>query len=488
MNEQNVKTTHKRPLLRTLALLFAVLLPFILMIIAPFALPDVYGDTFLGELSPKLERLRTVEGDKLVVVGGSSVAFGLDSALLEEYTGYNVVNFGLYATLGTRLMLDLSLPEIEEGDVVIIAPELDPQTLSMYFNGEAAWQAADSDLSLLFDVHPDNFTDMLLSYPDYLSVALSRFFSGDGKFDPDGVYRRDSFNEYGDISYPREHNVMAAGYDVNQPVSLTPELFEPEFIDYLNGYIDEAQKKGATVYYTFSPVNRSALTEETDAAAIEEFYRFVAASLHCPVISDVNSLLMHEDYFYDTNFHLNDAGATVRTANLIADLRREWGNTEPLDIELPAPPQKPAPDEGDGWEENEWSGRYVYENFGGGLMIVGVTEEAKSLAKLEIPYKAEGKVVLAIAENAFSGYDSLTDVTIYENLSVIKDGAFSGAPALENLHIMHSNADGLTVGDALFDGAPDDLQICLHTDESYQNFVSGYWWGVHSHRMVKISD
>ena len=32
---------------------------------------------------------------------------------------------------------------------MIIAPELDPQTLSLYFNAEAMWQALDSNFSML---------------------------------------------------------------------------------------------------------------------------------------------------------------------------------------------------------------------------------------------------------------------------------------------------------------------------------------------------
>ena len=51
--------------------------------------------------------------------------------LMEEMIGMPVVNFGLYATLGTKLMLDLSLGAIKKGDVVVIAPETDPQTYSL---------------------------------------------------------------------------------------------------------------------------------------------------------------------------------------------------------------------------------------------------------------------------------------------------------------------------------------------------------------------
>ena len=115
--------------LLTLLSLLLVTSPFLGAVAAALLTPPAYSDTFVGALNEKCDRLKEIEGEKIVVVGGSSVAFGVDSALLSRYTGMPVVNFGLYAALGTKLMLDLSLPHIGEGDIVVISPELDPQTL-----------------------------------------------------------------------------------------------------------------------------------------------------------------------------------------------------------------------------------------------------------------------------------------------------------------------------------------------------------------------
>lgn len=480
---KNETTTAKRPLLRFIALLLAVLMIIPLTAAAVVLTPNVYGDTFLGALAPKLERLKTTEGKRIVVVGGSSVAFGLDSPMIQKYTGYEVVNFGLYATLGTRIMLDLSRDYIREGDIVILAPELDKQTLSMYYNAEAVWQAASSDLSILKEVDFDNYSETVAQIPEYLSVSLSRTFSKAGKISPEGIYRSDSFNEYGDICYPREYNVMAAGYDLNQTVSLTSDLYDPEFLDYVNEYIGDVKEAGGTVYYTFCPVNESALAEGTDEETVAEFYRFVLENIHCPVISDPNSLLLDDVYFYDTNFHLNDVGAKLRTARLIEDIYRAEGRTEQLSIELPPPPVKPETEEPYTWVENEWSELFFYEDFGNGLRITGVADEALTFEALEIPYMAYEKPVYAIAPNAFSKCGSLKEITFYENLSVIESGAFNGADVLQKIHVRREEAENLEVGAELFEGAPKDVKLYFYTESSYQNFVSGYWWAIHAERM-----
>lgn len=109
--------------IKTFAAMLAVfLVPFVMVFAAVFALPAVYDDTFVGELSEKYDRLCSIESKKIVIVGGSSTAFGLDSRMIEDELGYEVVNFGLYADLGTKLMMDLSRASVNEGDIFILAP------------------------------------------------------------------------------------------------------------------------------------------------------------------------------------------------------------------------------------------------------------------------------------------------------------------------------------------------------------------------------
>ena len=116
-----------------------------------FLLPAQYRETFPGELAVKCELLaQDAEKTRLVLVGGSAAAFGVDSALLEEQLPqYKVVNFGLYAALGTRVMLDLSEPLLREGDLVVVLPEQQQQTLSDHLGAQTLWQAADGEFSLL---------------------------------------------------------------------------------------------------------------------------------------------------------------------------------------------------------------------------------------------------------------------------------------------------------------------------------------------------
>ena len=128
----------KKLILKILIITAVVLFPFALFVTVTECLPDQYGNTYVSALPDKCDRLSGVDGKKIVFVGGSSLPFGIRSDLIErELDGeYEVVNFGLYATLGTKLMMDLSMSEIKNGDIIILSPELNEQTYSLYFNPE----------------------------------------------------------------------------------------------------------------------------------------------------------------------------------------------------------------------------------------------------------------------------------------------------------------------------------------------------------------
>ena len=186
-------------IISVVAALLSILLPFVGIVSIAVLLPPQFSETFVGALNEKYDYLHSVEGEKIVVVGGSSVAFGLDSERLSRYTGMPVVNFGLYAALGTKLMLDLSDSAIGEGDIVILAPELDPETFSLYFNSDTTLKALDDDFSMFFDVDIDNWPGMLSSMWEFSYQKWQRYTGMvQGSSADSGIYLSKYINKYGD--------------------------------------------------------------------------------------------------------------------------------------------------------------------------------------------------------------------------------------------------------------------------------------------------
>ncbi len=463
-----------------IAIVIAVLLlltPILFVGVTAFALPAQYENTFLGGLSDKYARLTSIDSPKIVVIGGSSVAFGLNSQKLEELTGMPVVNFGLYATLGTKCMIDLAKANIGEGDVIILAPETDPQTMSLYFNGEAVWQALDQDLSMLRHIDIGDFGKLAGALWGF-SQAKYEYERTDSAPAPTGIYTRDSLNDFGDVIYERPFNVMSGDYDPTQIISLDDSLLDEDFIDYVNGFASWCKRRGATLYYSFAPMNSHALAEDTTGESIRTFYAALSERLDFEICSDINSYIMDPQYFFDTNFHLNDTGVDIRTRLLASDILRMQGDTRAISLFAPDAPKRPADYFGVEAPEDT-SGFFLYRDEGETLTLTGLSESGLAEKTLTLPVQYGGKPVTAIAENAFRGANRLEKIVIPENnaLTLIHNGAFAGAPKLGEIY-MEGVCDGITVAENLMDGTPADCIITVKR-AYYGNFAGDYFWARH---------
>ena len=78
---------------------------------------------YAAAIIDKMQILADAGSPKIVFIGGSSLAFGLDSQEIEKNTGITVVNMGLHANLGLRFMTEQVKEYLAPGDIVVISPE-----------------------------------------------------------------------------------------------------------------------------------------------------------------------------------------------------------------------------------------------------------------------------------------------------------------------------------------------------------------------------
>lgn len=451
----------------------AIILPFTFPIVS-LVTPPVYQNSFVGALDEKVERLRETDGDKIVVVGGSSVAFGLDSSIIESYTGMPVVNFGLYASLGTKLMLDLSLPHIKTGDIVILAPEIDAQTLSLYFNGGTTLRALDGNFGKLVGSIPyENYGSLLGASWDFTKEKLG-YLLGDAPV-YNGIYSASSFNEYGDVKLGmRENNAMDGYYDANLPVTFDEEILSEDFCEYVNSYIKTCESRGAEVWFSWCPVNSLGIKEGTTEDDILAFEEFMQKKINANFISNITNYIIKENYFYDTNFHLNDSGVILRSVRLCEDILMELGITEEVTAKIPDPPPLPWNNVlFEGEDENAKYFEYTKAK-NGSYIITGVKSEYRNVETLTVPRGYNGYKVTSIGENAFDGcLVKKLIVTEDTSLRSFASGAFKGASHLEALYVYYYNESEL-LPPKDFSGVSDNFKVYIPSGSGYRE---GYFWG-----------
>ena len=447
----------------------------VILIAAALLLPAQYGETFLGALPDKLERLEKTESPRIILVGGSSVPFGIRSDLVEQQLpGWQVVNFGLYAQLGTPVMLDFLEENLKPGDIVILCPEQNRQALSPFYAAESLWQAVDGNFRLLFQLSPARLEKMAAAFPVFAGKKIGYYFTGSPA--PTDIYARASFNAWGDIeSEARRANIMAGGYDPNQTISFEKDLISEDFVEILNNFNALAAKKGAAVYYRFGPMNEAAIVGDATADA---FYDALRSRLDFPILGDPNRSILDSGWFYDTNFHLNASGATVFTKGLIEDLKLLLQDTSVTDIPLPPlpAPEVSGPISGD----NSCLDCFTYEETATGWVITGLTDKGKTAQNLIVPVSRDGKPVEAVDKAVFVNQTHLRQITVQANIGVLYDGMFSGCAGLRRL-ILTAAPTAYTAGSGLRDGADFLIQVPAGQIDAYRRH---YTWQHYSSYMV----
>ena len=429
----------KRTVRRIVATALAVILAEqVFFLICGFGLPVQFGDTFMGELKSKYERLKETSGKQIVLVGGSGVAFDCDSALMDDFfPSYEIVNFGMYAGLGTKAVMDLSENYIHEGDIVILSPEQSEQTFSDYFNGEYMWQAADGAFGMLRDLKSENFEAMLGNFPRFALEKLNYVMKGQ-KPQTDSIYQKKSFNIYGDIELDTcRENILPNGYDVNQKVRFTEDVVQPEFMDYMNDWAKRLEKKGAVVWYRYCPVNKLSVEDMDDLAAYDVFLR---QKLDFPVIGNPENSLMEAEWFFDTNFHLNQPGKEVNTVQLIRDMKAMLGDDRAVTVELPEKPHRT-------WGD----------------------------------VSAETRIWTAKDSETYQGEET---IAIPENVTQIEDYAFSNCAGLKQIVLEQKDPSKCIVGQHLLDGTGAEILVPQMSVDSYKR---NYFWSVYAGRIGKVT-
>lgn len=429
----------KRTVRRIVATALAVILAEqVFFLICGFGLPVQFGDTFMGELKSKYERLKETLGKRIVLVGGSGVAFDCDSALMDDFfPSYEIVNFGMYAGLGTKAVMDLSENYIHEGDIVILSPEQSEQTFSDYFNGEYMWQAADGAFGMLRDLKSENFEAMLGNFPRFALEKLNYVMKGQ-KPQTDSIYQKKSFNTYGDIELDTcRENILPNGYDVNQKVRFTEDVVQPEFMDYMNDWAKRLEKKGAVVWYRYCPVNKLSVEDMDDLAAYDVFLR---QKLDFPVIGNPENSLMEAEWFFDTNFHLNQPGKEVNTVQLIRDMKAMLGDDRAVTVELPEKPHRT-------WGD----------------------------------VSAETRIWTAKDSETYQGEET---IVIPENVTQIEDYAFSNCAGLKQIVLEQKDPSKCIVGQHLLDGTGAEILVPQMSVDSYKR---NYFWSVYAGRIGKVT-
>lgn len=300
----------KKTVLFFVKLIAAAMLFFCFAFLA--VLPQYTGN-YQASMVDKVNRLESIEGAKIVLLGNSNLAFGMNSAMVEENFRMPVVNMGLHGGVGNAFNESVARLNVHEGDIYVIFHDnfSDNDCIK---NPELAWITIENHYELWGLLRMKDIPGMARAFPTYLHKCIDMWGSQTGNAEETNAYRRSAFNEYGDNIYPRPAGEGEVDFS---PVRINPiSDVAAERINRLNSYLTE---RGAILVVAGYPVAEAETTPKREE--YENFQSDLQEKLDCPVISDYNDYRMDKSYFYDSYLHMTDAGVSLRTNLFINDLR-----------------------------------------------------------------------------------------------------------------------------------------------------------------------
>jgi hypothetical protein len=288
----------------------------LVLVLHPDGPPNPNG--FMGGLPDKHARLQSINGPRLILGGGSNLAFGVNSERLEKAFGMPVVNLGLHGGMGLEFMLGELRHSIRNGDVVLLSIE---HQLDM---------EGQPDLKrYVGELFPESKSYCNPSFPETISLLLGETKEGLEKILSGGlghndstqvennpVYTRSAFNKYGDVV---AHIGQRSFYN---PGLVKPFRYEPwKGIEAINSFYDFANESEVKVYYLFPCYPRSNF--ESNQAALRKITADVKAGIHVPILNSESDFVFADTLFYDTKYHLTGDGRELRTDRMIEILKRK---------------------------------------------------------------------------------------------------------------------------------------------------------------------
>ena len=276
--------------------------------------------TNLGWNSPiKYKTLITEPGKRIVVISGSSSAFGLQSPLLEELLDYEyrVINYGTHAGVCALFFIEFVANQLREGDIVVMAPEpvWDSQQGSNYFNA-LTFQIMEGAYEAFHHVDIRNYVGVFSAFAEYNSIRSNMAEEGYEYYVEDVNANGDMLTNHAD----HPENYTAGGQWVN-----FNNILSAEGAARLNSLNQLILSKGGRFYWSFSPVNKNALVDGGDTERRQAAYRsHIVRSIDFPVISFPGDYIFPGNYFSDTDHHLNSVHSADRTIQLAKDLKARF--------------------------------------------------------------------------------------------------------------------------------------------------------------------
>ncbi|MDB4724301.1 hypothetical protein OAF71_00760 [bacterium] len=296
-----------------------------LLVICRMGNPEISHTSYYHAMYDKLDYLESLQGNRLIMVGGSSVAFGVDSKKVARNLNWKPVNFGLHAATGLDFYLSLLRRNVRAGDLVLLLPEYE-----MLIGREGAETKFE-----LMQACPQFAADLCSSWKSRKSLldrdALHLLHESMVRaFDPNppvhhGIYSRHGFNEQGDMI--AHHGVCNEQIVKSSFLALASEDLKQanETIRSLNDFAEFCRSQGVKLLISYPPITQSRFDGSRDF--LEDLHQLLVNQLDVDILNRPEDSIFQEGQFFDTYYHLTEEAKWKRSTRLNLALHQYLAGT-----------------------------------------------------------------------------------------------------------------------------------------------------------------
>lgn len=286
------------------------------------------ANDYAAGLSKKITLLENTPQPRLILVGGSGVAVGIDSPLIEKQTGLHPINMGLYGALGPRFMFLELRGRLNPGDIVLFIPEHTILQQPTYGDGFYLLEMLHANPAQIRNAFtPHSAIVMMRAFPSWIQQQIMKIIYkssatlfGHEQTIAEKLQTIDVFNSYGDVDIALEGNKHISEADLTKETrGYISRPVDPGVLATLKEFANEARAQD--VYVFFVPPALPKPIIDANASALEKQRKQIIDAIgNERVLGTDSDFAFPIEDFLDPE-HTNQLGKEAKTKHIIELLK-----------------------------------------------------------------------------------------------------------------------------------------------------------------------
>jgi len=267
----------------------------------------------------KVKKIQTLSSPKLVLMGGSSVAFGYNTKVLSDSLHINAYNFGVTSEFGQKYIIEDISRFLKKGDILVVSLEY-----ITFLKGDGIYGCKTEMCELLFRNKYVNWPSLnwnqvmvaVSGLPLICQTNLKRIVSPQSTNDSYFHYTKLGFNEFGDED--SHLNLLPTMNPVLERNNFELLSINKEFTEYYASQLKKIADRGVKVVCLPGMMGESEYSYEKNY-----ILRFISLwkDYGGSIDGTVDDYIVPDDFLFDYPYHMNKKGVAYITQTSLKDIQ-----------------------------------------------------------------------------------------------------------------------------------------------------------------------